>query len=362
VQPQQCKTNQAGSLNAVLVVDDEPSVVRAVERLLSGGKYEVLTAAGPVEAISKLRQREVAVLISDQVMPAMTGLELLALVRRSWPETVGIMMTACRDVGLAAEAINRSLVQYYVPKPWDNRAFLGLVGEAADLHLQRKRRTGPKQEETGLLKQLKEQSGRAAFSLARAVDARDRYTHRHSENVAELALVVGRAMGLSDNELEELRVGGLLHDVGKIGISDEVLRKPGKLTPREFDAIRLHPEIGASIVEPIGFVWDIAGIIWQHHEDHDGAGYPRGLMGDNIVLPARIIHVADAYEAMAADRVYRSARSLDSIKKELMRCRGTQFDPVVGDIFLEQLQKGVIPYPCSHRRLPRGRADRRLSP
>jgi putative nucleotidyltransferase with HDIG domain len=294
-------------------------------------------------------------------MPGMTGLELLSLVRRSWPKTVGILMTACKDVGLAAEAINRSLVQYYIPKPWDNRAFLGLVGEAADLNRQRGLKPGNSTGDTGMLGYLREQSGRAAFSLARAVDARDRYTHRHSENVAELALVVGRAMGLSDNELEELRVGGLLHDVGKIGISDEVLRKPGKLTRREFDAIRLHPEIGASIVEPVGFVWDIAAIVHQHHEDHDGAGYPRGLLGDNIVLPARIIHVADAYEAMAADRVYRPARSLDSIKKELMRCRGTQFDPVVGDIFLEQLQKGVIPYPCSHRRPSHGRADRRLA-
>ena len=351
-----------GVRGAVLVVDDEPGVVRAVERLLGGRGYEVLTSGGPVDAISMLRQREIAVLISDHLMPDMTGLDLLALVQRSWPRTIGILMTACKDVKLAEEAINRHLIRYFVTKPWDNRTFTNLVAEAAELHRQRGRNSAASIKDAGLLEQLREHSARAAFSLARAVDARDRFTHRHSENVAGLALVVGRAMNFSDEDLEELRIGGLLYDVGKIGIPDEVLRKPGKLSRREFDEIRMHPEIGAAIVEPVGFMWDIASIVWQHHEDHDGAGYPRGLMGDNVVLPARIIHVADAYEAMASGRVYRPAHSRSWIVQELKRCRGIQFDPVVTDIFLEQLESGAISRSRFRRCFPDGRAKRRLFP
>ena len=354
--------DQKPQTSAVLVVDDEPGVVRAVERLLGGRGYEVQTAGGPVEAISMLRQREIAVLVSDHLMPEMTGLDLLSLVRRSWPKTVGILMTACKDVKVAEEAINRRLIRYFVTKPWDNQTFVNLVGEAAELHRQRGKSPMTFVKNAGLLEQLRDNSARAAFSLARAVDARDRFTHRHSENVAELALAIGRAMSFSDEELEELRVGGLLHDVGKIGVPDEVLRKPGRLSRRELDAIRMHPEIGASIVEPVGFMWDIASIVWQHHEDHDGAGYPRGLMGDNIVLPARIIHVADAYEAMASGRVYRPARSPGWIVRELKRCRGIQFDPVVTDIFLEQLESGAISRLRFRRRFPDGRTERRLLP
>jgi putative nucleotidyltransferase with HDIG domain len=327
----------------VLVVDDDPGVMRAVSRLLGRESYEVLTAPGPVEAISILRELEIGVLISDHLMPGMTGLELLSLVRQNWPEVVGIMMTACSDIRLAAEAVNRRLIEYFVAKPWDNHTFLSLVREAVGIHEKRRRQPGALGEGDGnLAAYLREQSGKAAFSLARAVDARDRYTNRHSENVAAFAQAVGRAMDFSEGAMEELRIGGLLHDVGKIGVPDQVLRKPGRLTDEEYAIIQTHPAIGATIVEPIDFPWNITAVVRQHHENHDGSGYPGRMAGADIAFPARIVHVVDAYEAMAADRIYRKARPRDWIEREFVRCRGTQFDPEITDVFLKLLKSGGV--------------------
>jgi uncharacterized domain HDIG len=181
--------------------------------------------------------------------------------------------------------------------------------------------------------------------LALAVDARDKYTHRHSENVSALAMELGRALGLDDAAIEELRIGGLLHDVGKIGVPDSILLKPDRLTDDEYKAIQAHPVIGVSIIEPISFPWNIEAIIRQHHENHDGSGYPDGIRGEDIVLSARIVHVVDAYEAMKANRVYREARSPEWIENEFIRYRGTQFDPNVDDVFLKELRLGLMTMP-----------------
>lgn len=324
----------------VLVVDDDTGVLHAVRRLLGRGDVEVLLAQGPLEAIALLREKPVAVVISDQMMPVMTGVELLTLVRQNWPATVCIMMTACEDMRVAADVVNRRLVHFFVAKPWDSEAFRALVQDA--LELSRRQTPGLAALDGRLLREIRDQAANAAFSLARAVDARDRYTHRHSENVAAFALLLGRALGLADDRLQELRIGGLLHDVGKIGVSDVILLKPGRLTEAEILTIKTHPEIGVAIIEPISFPWNIAAIVGQHHENHDGTGYPKGLAGEEIALPARIIHVVDAYEAMAANRIYRTARSREWILAEFKRCRGTQFDPQLVDTFLEELTSGRI--------------------
>jgi putative nucleotidyltransferase with HDIG domain len=262
-------------------------------------------------------------------------------VRQNWPATVGIMMTACGDIQVAADVVNRRLVNYFISKPWDGKLFVTLVKEAVDVHRALEKNPGGTfQVDATLLRNIREQASKAAFSLARAVDARDQYTHRHSENVSALAVELGRALGLDDVAIEELRIGGLLHDVGKIGVSDSILLKPDRLTEEEYAAIKAHPVIGVSIIEPISFPWNIEAIIRQHHENYDGSGYPDGIRGEDIVLSARIIHVVDAYEAMKADRVYRKARTSEWIESEFTRCRGTQFDPNVDDVFLKELHRG----------------------
>jgi putative nucleotidyltransferase with HDIG domain len=327
----------------VLVVDDDPEVNKALKRLLSRGGFRVLTAPGPMEAISILRKQEVAVAVVDQMMPGMTGIELLSLIRQSWPATVGMLITASNDIQVAAEAINRHLVHYFVPKPWKSAELRGFVREAAQVH-----RSQLSQAEwllklnTSFRRQIKEKASKAALSIAREVDARDGCTRNHSKRVAAFALAVGRAMGLGDGALSDLRVGALLHDVGKLAIPDEILLKPGKLTDKEFEEIKTHPAVGASIVGPLGLPGNVTAVIRQHHENHDGSGYPARIGGGDIALPARIIHAADALEAMSSERVYRKAPLPEWAPKELQRYRGIQFDPDVIDVLLGELQAGRL--------------------
>jgi putative nucleotidyltransferase with HDIG domain len=165
----------------------------------------------------------------------------------------------------------------------------------------------------------------AIRALATALDARDPYTAGHSERVSVVSVAIGRALNLSDDDIEVIRLGALLHDIGKIGVPDEVLRKPGPLTPAEFEAIRLHPVLGARILRSVPFLARHIAIVELHHERPDGRGYPKGLRGDDIPLAARIVHVADAYDAITSARAYRGARPAADALRELWRCAGTEF-------------------------------------
>jgi putative nucleotidyltransferase with HDIG domain len=181
---------------------------------------------------------------------------------------------------------------------------------------------------------LAESESEAAYlgvigALATALDARDPYTAGHSQRVADLSVAIGRQMQLPNADIETLRLGALLHDIGKIGVSDAVLRKPGTLTPEEFEQIKLHPTLGARILRPLKFLDAQLAIVELHHERPDGRGYPHGLKGDEIPLFARIVHVADAFDAMTSARAYRAARPVAAAVAELWRLIGVDFDPQV---------------------------------
>ncbi len=173
----------------------------------------------------------------------------------------------------------------------------------------------------------------ALRALVKALEAKDPYTKEHSERVTEYALLLAQEMGLSPEEIESLRFAGHLHDVGKVGIADAILLKPGRLTPQEYEIIKQHPVIGAEIVGHISLLQEEARIIRYHHERFDGKGYPEGLKGEEIPLLARILAVADAYDAMTSRRPYRPSLSPERAYKEILRCSGTQFDPEVVKIF-----------------------------
>ena len=165
----------------------------------------------------------------------------------------------------------------------------------------------------------------AIRALAAALDARDPYTAGHSDRVSVLSVAIGRGLSLPPDDLEVLRLGALLHDIGKIGVPDDVLRKPGALTPEEFDIIKQHPVLGARILQSVPFLAKHIPIVELHHERPDGRGYPDGLRGDEIPRPARIVHVADAYDAMTSARAYRAARPPGDALRELWRCAGSEF-------------------------------------
>ncbi|NNG47980.1 MAG: HD domain-containing protein [Deltaproteobacteria bacterium] len=185
----------------------------------------------------------------------------------------------------------------------------------------------------GLLEELAQSNWGAMTALARTVDTKSPWTAGHSERVTELALKIGREMGLTAKELDLLHRGGLLHDVGKIGVPGKILDKPDKLTSEEFAMIREHPEKGSRILEPIPAFRDVIPIVSQHHEKFDGKGYPGGLSGEQISLGARILAVADVYDALAADRPYRPAFPPDMVHAIIDKSTGTHFDPVVVQAF-----------------------------
>ena len=180
------------------------------------------------------------------------------------------------------------------------------------------------------------------LSLANAIEAKDTYTKKHTDNVSRIALLVGKELGLTKQELEDLRFGSVLHDIGKIAVPDAILNKPGKLTDEEWVQMREHSVKGADILRPIPRLAGAADIVRHHHERYDGNGYPDGLAGEDIPIGARILTTIDSYSAMVDQRSYKAARPHEDAEAELRRCTGTQFDPRVADAFLGLFKRGAL--------------------
>ena len=170
------------------------------------------------------------------------------------------------------------------------------------------------------------------------VEAKDAYTRGHSDRVSAYSVLIGEALGLSEDDLKTLKIGGLFHDIGKIGIPDAILLKTDKLTDDEYSEIKNHPAIGAHILSNASIFADIIPIVKHHHERYDGKGYPARLAGEDIPYLARIVAVADTFDAMTSRRSYRQALDFDYTTNEIERCKGTQFDPTIADVFLEILR------------------------
>jgi len=350
----------------VLFVDDEPNILKSVQRLLRQEEMNVVCASTGEEALEILGRTPAQVVVTDQRMPEMSGVDLLSAVRERHPEIIRMMLTGFTEIKVAVEAINRGEIYRLITKPWNDdelRATIRQAFEQADLKDEIKRLNRVTREQNFRLqdmnrnleekvrertKQLasKHQELRTAYvqtvgALAEAVDAKDAYTRGHSERVGVYASKIAREMGFTKEFIERVYIAGLLHDVGKIGIRDLVITKPDKLTPEEYHEIQAHPEIGAKILEPVDFLSDIAPCVRHHHEWYDGSnrGYPDQLRGDSIPLPSRIILVADTVEAMTSDRPYRKAMPIDRVIAELDKYSGSQFDPTCVEAFLRLLDR-----------------------
>ena len=197
-------------------------------------------------------------------------------------------------------------------------------------------------ENASLYEGLRESYFRTVQALVAAVEAKDPYTRWHSTNVAKYAVAIGRDLGLSPSQLEEIHIAAILHDVGKIGISERIISKPDRLSREEFDIMKDHPAHGMRILEPIGFSQSINNAIYQHHERFDGKGYPQGIGGDTISLAARILSVADAIDAMISERPYRGTISAEAVLRELDKEAGLQFDPEVGQVARKLINQGLL--------------------
>jgi putative nucleotidyltransferase with HDIG domain len=352
--------------HTVLFVDDEVNILRAVQRLLRHEPCRVLTASRGSEALSLLASEAAQVVVSDQRMPEMNGVELLSVIRERHPDAVRMMLTGYTEMNVAVEAINHGEIYRLITKPWNDEELKATLRQAFD-HYDLKseiRRLNQVTREQNLklqdmnrtleakvrdrTKQLadKNQELRIGYvqtirALAEAVDAKDSYTRGHSERVGVYASKLGRELGLPREVIERIYISGLLHDVGKIGIPDRIITKPDRLTTEEYEEIKRHPEIGARILQPVAFLADVVPCVRHHHEWYDGSsgGYPSRLIGDQIPLPSRIILVSDTLEAMTSDRPYRKGMGLERVLEELRRFSGTQFDPQCVEAMLRLLER-----------------------
>jgi putative nucleotidyltransferase with HDIG domain len=326
----------------LLIVDDEVEVRGVLHDLLSDA-YECAEASSAEEALNQLRAIDFQLVISDITMSGMTGLEMIPHVKVVSPDTVIVMISGMQTIESAINALRLGAFDYLM-KPFDLRQAEAAVARALEHHelVVAKRRYENHLEElvdqrTAELDQALDSLENAYRSTLRALTAaletRDAETHGHSERVVTFSLRLGREYGLTSAQMKALEFGSLLHDIGKIGVPDAILRKPAKLTDEEWVLMREHPMHGQQILRDIKFLEGAAKVVAQHHEKWDGSGYPLGVKAEEINICARIFSVADAFDAITSDRVYRQGRPYEAAAQELNEWSGRQFDPKVVEAF-----------------------------
>jgi len=327
-----------------LVVDDEPRLRRVLVQLLESDGFEVREAGNGVEALQAMETDPAPLVISDLRMPQMDGSSLLRHLSQRWPDTAVVMVSAVADVDMAVKCLHLGALDY-VSKPFN----LEEVRARVDQALQRR---GLRLELKNYQRQLEDakrklearvevQAGRieelflgGVQALAQAMEAKDAYLRGHSLRVSDYAVRIGKHVGLDAQSIDTISLGAHLHDIGKIGVSEEVLHKKGGLTDAEYRHIMEHPVIGARILGPL--LSDaplVIDIVRSHHERMDGKGLPDGVKAETLPLIVRIVSVADAFDAMTSERPYRHSLSVERALEELRRQRGIQWDPAVVDAF-----------------------------
>lgn len=330
------------SKSRILIVDDEHEITEILKDLLSD-EHDCQTVGSAEGALALLAETDFQLVISDITMPGMSGLEMLPIVKRISPHVVVVMISGMQTVESAIGALRLGAFDYLM-KPFDLRQVEAVVKRALEHHqlIVAKQRYEDQLEE--LVEQRTKELDRALNSLedayrstlralTSALETRDSETHGHSERVVTYSLRLGTEYGLTGDRLKALEFGSLLHDIGKIGVPDSILRKPGKLTEAEWVKMREHPLHGQQILRGIEFLEGAARVVSQHHEKWDGSGYPLGLRDEEIDVCARIFAVADAFDAITSDRVYRRGKSYQEAAKELDDWAGRQFDPKVVEAF-----------------------------
>jgi response regulator RpfG family c-di-GMP phosphodiesterase len=323
----------------VLIVDDEITIRKLLKQKLSREGYDCRETESVEAALARLAEKPADAIILDVRMPGKSGIELLPALKSRYPDTAVIMATAVTDTSLAIECM-RNGADDYICKPFN----LEEVTVSMQRALEKKQlQSQIKQYQSKLENKFEEQTGEvrrlflgAIEALVSTLEAKDRYTAGHSRRVAEIAVNIGTELDLPDDSIDDLHWGGLLHDVGKIAVDQIIQNKPGRLTQEEYEHIMIHAHVGAGIVKPV--VNDNVVEMIEHHHDHfDGHGLHQTIAGTEIPLAARILAVADAFEAMTSERPYRPAMSIEETINEMKRCVGSQFDPMVVTAFLKKI-------------------------
>ena len=308
----------------VLCVDDEPVILQILRRLLEVNGFEAVTCGDPKAAIAAFSAGSFDVVITDIHMPGMDGLALTRALREKEPDLPVVVVTGQGTVDTAIQALREGATGMLV-KPFTGHELMDEVRRALG--------SAQMRYEAIQYRYLSPVLDSIALTLSTAIEARNLETGEHCRELGVLSERMAAVLGLNERQRMTIRIGGYLHDIGKIGIADAILLKPGRLTESEMAEMRRHSEIGAAILEVHDAMSDIAQIVRHHHERWDGRGYPDALVGKAVPLGGRIIAVADAFSAMTSNRIYRAALPLDQAWTELRRHSGTQFDPEIVAVF-----------------------------
>jgi putative nucleotidyltransferase with HDIG domain len=329
----------------ILVVDDETPVRSMIAAALDRQGYSVDLAGGGREALEALEANAFNLVLTDIVMQDVNGIALLERIHALQPNLPVVMVTAVHDISVAIDSMRRGAYDYLL-KPFERDQLLNTVQRALS-HRQALEETQNYHQNLEEMVRARTEMLRHAMedlehsydvtleALGDALDLKDSETEGHSKRVTAYAIALARAMGIPPDEIKVIARGAFLHDIGKMAIPDDILRKPGKLTPEEQSVMREHCARGYHMLRKIPFLSGAAEIVYCHQEYYDGNGYPNGLRGREIPVGARIFAVADTLDAITSDRPYRKARGFDTAREEILRCSGTQFDPAVVETFLK---------------------------
>ena len=329
----------------VLVVDDEALVRSIIRATLEHQGYDVQLAASGREALEMLAHNAFDLVLTDIVMQDGNGIALLECIHAQQPNLPVVMVTAVHDIGVAINSMRGGAFDYLL-KPFKSEHLLTVVQRALD-HRQALQENSNYLQNLEQVVQARTEMLRLAIedlehsydftleALGNALDLKDSETEGHSKRVTAYTITLARAMGIAPAEIKVFARAAFLHDIGKMAIPDEILCKPSALTPEEQKIMREHCTRGYHMLRKIPFLSESAEIVYSHQEHYDGSGYPRELHGSDIPIGARIFAVADALDAITSDRPYRKARGFDAAREEILQCSGTQFDPVVVEIFLK---------------------------
>lgn len=322
----------------IIAVDDEIGIIESLSVFLKRTDYEFVGITDPVEAIETIRREHFDLMLLDFMMTPLHGDEVVEEIRKFNKELYILLLTGHKDLAPPLETIKRLDIQGYCEKS-DKFDQLLLLIESGIKSIKQMHEIKRINEELAESNEKLEQAYLDMVQTLRyTVEAKDPYTRGHSDRVSEYSVLIGEKLGLSEEQIKVLRIGGLFHDIGKIGIPDSILQKQAKLTDEEYSEIKNHPSIGAHILGAVTTFKEIIPIVKHHHERFDGRGYPSGLKGEEIPYMARIAAVADTFDAMTSRRTYRDALDLQFVKEEIKRCENTQFDAQIAEVFLDILE------------------------
>lgn len=310
--------------NKLLVVDDETSILQAIERLFIDHDLQILKATTGQEGLEHLRKEKIAVVLSDNHMPGMLGIEFLKHAKEISPDTSRVMMTAFADLKTAVTAINNCDIFRFIVKPWQAGEIESVVEESLNRHC--------------LLSAMRKGDESILLSLAQTIELKDPYTRGHCTRVGQLSMELADKIGLHGERINEIKQGAWLHDCGKIGVPEHILNSGEKLTDDEFDVIEKHPVWGAEVARLANLSPTVINIILHHHENYDGSGYPHKLKGNDIPLEAAIVSIADTYDALTTDRPYQISTDKDMAIKEILSMAGKKFSPELCNAFTSMLR------------------------